>query len=245
MKFIAESILLHFLLYLLQIPLPESHVSLPAIAAGQLDAIAIWFDLHLDSQNSFSTGPSWDISWEQAIFPTRHEFHPQDGDIVQLHASCTDTLLRMEVEGVNGKSRALNDSRLVGSGGELSMNTDSQHQQNVGTKGRTDAAELKADEKPCIETVDKAEKTPLFYVERSELCRWNDCDYIECYRRSLAQAVEAVRNGDLEREGEESESEDESSSSEMDEDLANCLVLDMTHGLSPFGLMAVKEGESI
>ena len=225
--------------------MPESHVSLPAIAAGQLDAIAVWFDLHLDSQNSFSTGPSWDISWEQAIFPTTHEIHLQDGDIVQLHASCTDILLQMEVEGVSRKGATLNDSKRESSD-ELSMNGDSQHQQIFSPKHNTEAAELKADEKVCIETVNKADETPLFYVERSELCRWNDGDYIECYRRSLAQAVEAVRNGDLEREGEgeESESEDESSGSEMDEDLTNCLVLDMTHGLSPFGLMAAKEGNT-
>lgn len=165
-----------------------------------------------------------------------------------MHASCTDTLLQMEVEGVS--RRGVNNSKLESSD-KLAMNADSQHQQSFGPKHNTklEAAESKADYKPCIETVHKADKTPLFYVERSELCRWNDCDYIECYRRSLAQAVEAVRNGDLERdgeeEGEESESEDESSGSEMDEDLANCLVLDMTHGLSPFGLMAAKEGEKV
>jgi type II protein arginine methyltransferase len=225
-----------------QIPLPESRISLPAIAVGQLDAIAVWFDLHLDSQNSFSTGPSCDISWEQAIFPARHENHLQDGDTVLLHASCTDTLLQMEVEGVS--RREVNDSKLKSSG-ELSMNGDPQHQQVFGPKHNTEAAEFKLDDKLCTATVNRADESPLFYVERSELCRWNDGDYIEGYRRSLAWAVEAVRNGDLEGEGEESESEDESSGSEMDEDFANCLVLDMTHGLSPFGLMAAKEGDFI
>ena len=228
-----------------QIPLPESHVSLPAIAAGQLDAIAVWFDLHLDSQNSFSTGPSWDISWEQAIFPIRHENRLQDGDTVLLHASCTDTLLQMEVEGFS--RREVNDIKIESSSG-LPMNGDSQNQQIFGPEYNTEAAELKADEKLYSETVNRADdETPLYYVERSELCRWNDGDYIEGYRRSLVQAVKAVRNGDLERgEGEEeSESEDESSGSEMDEDFANCLVLDMTHGLSPFGLMAAKEGDFI
>ena len=238
------SLIMHTLVYVLsieQIPLPESHVSLPAIAAGQLDAIAVWFDLHLDSQNSFSTGPSWDISWEQAIFPTRHENCLQDGDTVLLHASCKDTLLQMEVEGVS--RREVNDSKLESSS-ELSMNGDSQI---FGPKHNTEAVELKVNEKLCSETVNRANETPPFYIERSELCRWNDGDYIEGYRRSLAQAVEAVRNGDLEGkgEGEESESEDESSGSEMDEDFANCLVLDMTHGLSPFGLMAAKEGDFI
>ena len=162
-----------------------------------------------------------------------------------LHASCTDTLLQMEVEGFSRKE--VNDSKLESSS-ELPMNGDSQHQQTFGPKQNTEAAELKADEKLHSETVNRADEAPLFYVERSELCRWNDGDYIEGYRRSLVQAVEAVRNGDLEREGEgeeESESEDGSSGSEMDEDFANCLMLDMTHGLSPFGLMAAKEGDFI
>jgi hypothetical protein len=228
-----------------QLPLPESRVSLPAISAGQLDAIAVWFDLHLDSQNSFSTGPSWDISWEQAVFPTRHNMnHLQDGDTVLLHASCTDTLLQMEVEGIS--RREVKDSKLESSS-ELSMNGEPQLQQIFGPNHNTEATELKveSDDKLCTETVNRADESPLFYVERSELCRWNDGDYIEGYRRSLAWAVEAVRNGDLEGEGEESESEDESSGSEMDEDFANCLVLDMTHGLSPFGLMAAKEGDFI
>ena len=221
--------------------MPESQVSLPVIATGQLDAIAVWFDLHLDSQNSFSTGPNWDISWEQAIFPTRHEVHVQERDIVQLHASCTDTLLQMEIVGINAAHK---DSKLE-SGGELSVNENTQQRQMFSPKQSAKATKLKSDEKLCAESMNAVDRTPLFYVERSELCRWNDSDYIECYRKSLAKAVEAVRNGDLEREGEEeeSESEEESSGSEMDEDLANCLVLDMTHGLSSFGLMAAKEGE--
>lgn len=95
----------------------------------------------------------------------------------------------------------------------------------------------------CAESVGRAE-TQLFYVERSELCRWNDRDYVECYRRALAQTIDAVKNGELEES--ESESELESVSDlEMEEEHANCLLLDMTHGLSPFGLMAAKEGKLI
>ena len=38
---------------------------------GIVDAIATWFDLHLDSHTSISTAPSWDLSWEQALFPVQ------------------------------------------------------------------------------------------------------------------------------------------------------------------------------
>lgn len=42
---------------------------LPVIQEGQLDALAVWFQLHLDEENSLSTGPQEDTCWEQAIYP--------------------------------------------------------------------------------------------------------------------------------------------------------------------------------
>ena len=36
---------------------------------GELDALAVWFQLHLDEENSLSTGPQEDTCWEQAIYP--------------------------------------------------------------------------------------------------------------------------------------------------------------------------------
>jgi hypothetical protein len=37
--------------------------------AGRLDAIAMWFDLKLDTDVTFSTAPDSPTCWEQAIFP--------------------------------------------------------------------------------------------------------------------------------------------------------------------------------
>ena len=37
--------------------------------SGKLDAIAVWFDLHLDEDISISTDPTNKNCWEQAIFP--------------------------------------------------------------------------------------------------------------------------------------------------------------------------------
>ena len=44
-------------------------VRLPVIQEGELDALAVWFQLHLDEKNSLSTGPQEDTCWEQAIYP--------------------------------------------------------------------------------------------------------------------------------------------------------------------------------
>lgn len=42
---------------------------LPVTQEGGLDALAVWFQLHLDEDNSLSTGPQEDTCWEQAIYP--------------------------------------------------------------------------------------------------------------------------------------------------------------------------------
>lgn len=50
---------------------------LPVIQQGELDALVVWFQLHLDEENSLSTGPQEDTCWEQAIYP----FHSAEGKI--------------------------------------------------------------------------------------------------------------------------------------------------------------------
>lgn len=42
---------------------------LPVIQEGELDALTVWFQLHLDEENSLSTGPQEDTCWEQAVYP--------------------------------------------------------------------------------------------------------------------------------------------------------------------------------
>lgn len=47
-------------------------VRLPVTEEGELDALAVWFQLHLDEENSLSTGPQEDTCWEQAIYPVHN-----------------------------------------------------------------------------------------------------------------------------------------------------------------------------
>lgn len=37
--------------------------------SGRVDAIAVWFDLHLDDNVTITTSPVMNNCWEQAIFP--------------------------------------------------------------------------------------------------------------------------------------------------------------------------------
>lgn len=61
---------------------PVQRLQLAITQQGELDALAVWFQLHLDEDSSLSTGPHEDTCWEQAIYPvhsaegeTRHKVY--------------------------------------------------------------------------------------------------------------------------------------------------------------------------
>ncbi|KAG5286285.1 hypothetical protein AALO_G00013150 [Alosa alosa] len=74
-----------------------SRLSLTVTQEGVLDALAVWFQLHLDEENSLSTAPQEKTCWEQAIYPIQG---PQDcavkpGDRLLVEVSCKDAYLRL------------------------------------------------------------------------------------------------------------------------------------------------------
>lgn len=64
---------------------------------GELDALAVWFQLHLDEDQSLSTGPQEDTCWEQAIYPvhTTKGFALKSEDKLLVEVSCRDAYLRL------------------------------------------------------------------------------------------------------------------------------------------------------
>ncbi|XP_062243577.1 protein arginine N-methyltransferase 9 [Platichthys flesus] len=70
---------------------------LPVIKEGELDALAVWFQLHLDEESSLSTGPQEDTCWEQAIYPFHSTtgFVLKPGDKLIVEVSCRDAYLRL------------------------------------------------------------------------------------------------------------------------------------------------------
>jgi len=46
----------------------HSH-KLTLTSQGHLDAIVLWFELHLDESVSLTTDPSSESCWEQAVYP--------------------------------------------------------------------------------------------------------------------------------------------------------------------------------
>ena len=60
---------------------------------GQVDAVAMWYDLHLTKDISFSTSPDCDISFSQALFPMKYPLLTSEKDTLQISIGCTDTHL--------------------------------------------------------------------------------------------------------------------------------------------------------
>ena len=69
---------------------------------GQVDAIAVWFDLLLDEDITLSTGPKDDsLCWEQAVFPiyasngdSSGKFEVSKGDLLSIHGELFKDCLR-------------------------------------------------------------------------------------------------------------------------------------------------------
>ncbi|KAI8508418.1 protein-arginine omega-N symmetric methyltransferase [Branchiostoma belcheri] len=82
---------------------------LPVKHPGVVDAIVLWFDLHLDEETHLSTSPERDTCWEQAVFPV-HRHHLTDhlaeglqvteGDSVVVSTTCRRDCVRMWVSEV-------------------------------------------------------------------------------------------------------------------------------------------------
>ena len=77
---------------IIQVPLPESmSVVIPAVCPGTVDAVAVWYDLHLDSSRTISTSPFSPTNWDQSIYPVRNHLSLNEGDLLVVDISFTDT----------------------------------------------------------------------------------------------------------------------------------------------------------
>uniref|UniRef100_A0A672KT05 Protein arginine methyltransferase 9 n=1 Tax=Sinocyclocheilus grahami TaxID=75366 RepID=A0A672KT05_SINGR len=66
-----------------------TQLGLSGTQEGVLDALAVWFQLHLDQVNHLSTGPQEDTCWEQAIYPIHSPFSKISWKDSYLRLCCT------------------------------------------------------------------------------------------------------------------------------------------------------------
>ncbi|KAM6440791.1 protein arginine N-methyltransferase 9 isoform 1-T2 [Liasis olivaceus] len=75
-----------------------SKIKIPIIKEGILDAIVVWFTLHLDDEHILSTSPNVDTCWEQAVYPVQSllDHSVKSGDCVAMEICCQDCYLRIQ-----------------------------------------------------------------------------------------------------------------------------------------------------
>ncbi|KAM5255918.1 protein arginine N-methyltransferase 9 isoform 2-T2 [Ctenodactylus gundi] len=71
---------------------------IPVIKEGILDALMVWFVLHLDDEHTLSTSPSEETCWEQAVYPIQDltDYRIKPGHHVTMEVSCQDCYLRIQ-----------------------------------------------------------------------------------------------------------------------------------------------------
>ena len=187
----------------------------------------------------------------------------EKGDSILLHASCSEILLSMRVEEVRRDSSDLKMERVdVRSEGEaaVSFSGSSQEERGVFFVERGDLSRL--NDSCYIEAYRRAISQSIAAVrtESSDSSCTSESE-LELNASLSQMDLGASQNGDeqqiqvncMEAVARNSahypvpemevgmESDSESSASEG-EDYADCIVLDMAHGMSIFGLLAAKEG---
>ncbi|XP_068606850.1 protein arginine N-methyltransferase 9 [Brachionichthys hirsutus] len=157
-------------------------VRLPVTQEGALDALAVWFQLHLDEENSLSTGPEEDTCWEQAIYPvhTPKGFLLKPNDELIVEVSCRDAYLRLCSVAVRRDGRELC----------LSTGPDSQRPGNPASNPNLEAELCSA--LACLQT-DQSRPKDFCMLECSEMALLNNHDYHQSFCRALANLVAQLK----------------------------------------------------
>ncbi|XP_061737200.1 protein arginine N-methyltransferase 9-like isoform X1 [Nerophis ophidion] len=196
-------------------------VRLPVVQQGELDALAVWFQLHLDEDSSLSTGPQEDTCWEQAIYPEHcaKGFLLKPGDELVVEVSCKDAYLRLCSVSV------LRDGQET----RLGKYPDSQNSTSLIPNPEVELCSALA----SLQTHQNPPKD-LCMLECSEMALLNNRDYHRSFAGALSKLIARLKA--------ESQSQEPGLRAEPEpEDLL--YVLDVSEGFSLLSLMAASQGE--
>uniref|UniRef100_A0A674PPT8 Protein arginine N-methyltransferase 9 n=1 Tax=Takifugu rubripes TaxID=31033 RepID=A0A674PPT8_TAKRU len=196
---------------------------LPVIQEGELDALTVWFQLHLDEENSLSTGPQEDTCWEQAVYPVHNTkgflLKPEDELVVEV--SCRDAYLRLCSVAVVRNGREI----------RLDQRLDTQACENH-ISNRNPEAEL-CSALSSLQTEQNPPSNDFCSLESSEIALLNNHAYHQSFRAALAKLISQLKGKWQNRAGADPGSTDRS-------DLL--YVLDVSEGFSLLSLIAASHG---
>ncbi|KAM7419456.1 hypothetical protein PAMA_016530 [Pampus argenteus] len=192
---------------------------------GELDALAVWFQLHLDEESSLSTGPQEDTCWEQAIYPDHSTksfvLKPRDELIVEV--SCRDSFLR------------LCSVAVVRDGHEICLDKplDTQHSENYISNPNPEAELCSA--LACLQT-DQNQTKDFCMLECSEMALLNNHDYHQSFCSALAKLIAQLKSA----------CQNQKPGSGVQSDVTGSdlfYVLDVSEGFSLLSLIAASQGQ--
>uniref|UniRef100_A0A8C8HNG6 Protein arginine N-methyltransferase domain-containing protein n=1 Tax=Oncorhynchus tshawytscha TaxID=74940 RepID=A0A8C8HNG6_ONCTS len=205
-----------------------SRVRLPVTGEGLLDALAVWFQLHLDQQSSLSTGPKEDTCWEQAIYPvqTPHNFPLRPGDELIVEISCRDAYLRLCSVAIARDGR----------------------ENNPGPSGNPNPS-LNAEAElcsalACLGTEQSSGPRDYTMLECAEMALLNNQPYHDSFRRALAKLINNLKDArSVQGQGLEVMPLTDPPSGPMDPGPDPFYVLDVSEGFSVLSLIAASQGQ--
>ncbi|XP_032418093.1 protein arginine N-methyltransferase 9 [Xiphophorus hellerii] len=199
-------------------------MQLPVTQEGELDALAVWFQLHLDEENSLSTGPQEDTCWEQAIYPVHSAMSfglkPLDELIVEV--SCRDTYLRLSCVAVLREGHRI----------YLDKRTDFPNSFKP-IPNPNPEVEL-CSELACLQT-SQSESEDFCMLEYSEMALLNNQDYHQSFCSALTKLISElkVKNRNRNTVG----------TASFVADSSLLYVLDVSEGFSLLSLIAAHQGQ--
>ncbi|XP_078684237.1 protein arginine N-methyltransferase 9-like [Branchiostoma floridae x Branchiostoma belcheri] len=232
---------------------------LPVKRPGLVDAIVLWFDLHLDEETHLSTSPEQDTGWEQAIFQV-HSHHltgsehlagglqVTEGDSVIVSATCRGDCVRLWVSEVQHHK---DDGQL-----DCTSTPNTQGEQLEGSKEHVEA-EMETSATCSTEQMapyqsskdislsNTSGKAEIVCLPQNDICVLNDSRFNEAFHTALheyfSRTIVSSSNvvdltgfcaGDsMETEGAQISTGD-----------LEISVLDLSQGMSMIGLCAAKLG---
>ena len=199
------------------------NLSIPVVRAGCLDAMATYYDLHLDSDVTISTSPhsNQNCCWEQALYPVTTAANGSEGgggllvaegDIVHVQTVCTDTLLHVTVDRIErGNGCPISGSSTGKEDVACSVSGSSTGKEYIGCRisglstDNKDVGCPVSEPPTCKDDIGCpiSGSTTVHFVDRGALCRLNDAEYHKVYSEAISHALRLLQ--------EDSESESESS----------------------------------
>ncbi|XP_008314665.1 protein arginine N-methyltransferase 9 [Cynoglossus semilaevis] len=206
-------------------------VCLPVVQQGELDALAVWFQLHLDEQSSLSTGPQEDTCWEQAIYPVHsaQAFLLKPGDMLIVEITCGDAYLRLCSVAV------LRDGREI----RLDRQHDPGHSGKPVSVPNPEAELCSA--LACLQT-DQNQTKHFCVLECSEMALLNNWDYHQKFNIALGKLISQLKvtGRDAKQESSVGSNLGDRANSSDCRDLM--YVLDVSEGFSLLSLIAASHG---